>query len=77
MKIPEKHWLFRPIENHLCMVVDNSMLELSDMLFEITQMVFRSRKEVPDKLNNNPIRSFLTLSKKELLTRNRRKENVE
>jgi hypothetical protein len=65
MKSPEKHWLFRPIENHLCMVLGDFVLGLSDLFFEINPMVFRSGKEVPEKLNYNPIRSLPTLSQKD------------
>jgi len=62
MKNPEKHRLFRPIENHLCMVLDDFVLGLSDLFFKINQMAFRSGKEVPEKLNYHRIRSLPTLS---------------
>ena len=40
MKSSEKHLLFRPIENHLCMVLDDFVLGVIRLFFEIDQMSF-------------------------------------
>ena len=65
MKSLEDHWFNRLIKNHLFMVLDDFVLEFSNMFSGINQMAFCSGKEVPKRLNYNPICSLPTLSQKD------------